>query len=116
MRVVVAVTRSEGLVYAVGIGAAGHSQPLDETALRSMTDVTGGFSVVVRRDADIARAVERVIDDLRFQYVIGFSPGEPPDDKYHPVSVKVNCACRARTRAGFIHAPRASVAARTTVG
>ena len=102
--VVDAVTRSEGLVYAIGVEGNRRALPLDEHALRSITDVAGGFTTVVHTNRDIPTAIDRIIADLREQYVIGVAPAGRPDGKFHPISVTVRgCACRARTRAGFIY-------------
>ena len=100
------INRSEGLLYAIGIAGSDPRRqiPLDEHALRSLTDPTGGFSAVVHGDSDIPTAVQRVIDDLRHQYLLGFAPMHPPDGKFHRLKVRVRgCVCRARARAGYFH-------------
>ena len=98
-----AVRRSEGLVYAVGISAP-RGVPLDEDTLKALVDLTGGFVTTVHANTDIPTAVERVLNDLRVQYLIGFTPTHPPDGKFHELKVTVRgCDCHARARAGFVH-------------
>jgi VWFA-related protein len=102
-KVIEDVKRSEGLVYAIGIGNPRNSGPLDEEALKAVADPTGGFATTVHASADIPGAVERVLADLRDQYVIGFTPTHPADGKFHALKVTVlGCDCHARARAGFV--------------
>jgi len=98
-----AVRRSEGLVYAVGISDPS-GVPLDEETLKALVDPTGGFVTTVHANADVPSAVERVLYDLRDQYLIGFTPTHPPDGKFHKLQVTVRgCDCYARARTGFVH-------------
>jgi Ca-activated chloride channel homolog len=99
------VRRSEGLVYAVGISdPRGRGEPLDQETLKALVDPTGGFVTTVHANADIPGAVERVLNDLRDQYLIGFVPTHPADGTFHKLQVTVRgCDCHARARAGFVH-------------
>jgi hypothetical protein len=51
--------------------------------------------------------VERIVTELRQQYLIGFQP-ESLDEKFHRIRVVMNgcTGCVARARAGFIASPR----------
>ncbi len=99
------VRRSEALIYSIGIDVPnrdGHD-PLDQAALRQLTDPTGAFTEVVHADADAVAAAERIATELRNQYLIGFVPAQPDDGKFHRVQVTVTgCACHVRARAGFV--------------
>jgi Ca-activated chloride channel homolog len=98
-----AVRRSEGLVYAVGIWDP-RGEPLDQDTLKALTDPTGGFETTVHTNAETPAAVERILDDLRGQYLIGFVPTHPADGKFHELQVTVRgCDCHARARVGFVH-------------
>jgi Ca-activated chloride channel family protein len=98
------VRRSEGLVYAVGSDPRGPYEPWGEETLKALVDPTGGFVTTVHANADIPSAVERVLNDLRDQYLIGFTPTDPADGKFHKLRVTVRgCDCHARARAGFVH-------------
>ena len=58
----------------------------------------------MRSDGAIADAAERIGDELRQQYVLGFASERPDDGKCHKVQVMVaGCSkCRVRARSGFI--------------
>jgi Ca-activated chloride channel family protein len=98
------VKRAETLVYAIGVDAADPRQRADEAALRQLTDPTGGTTIIVRSDEAVLGAAERIGDELRHQYVIGFAPAHAGDGRFHKVRVTVTgCPkCRVRARAGFI--------------
>src|SRR4029077_8975992 len=68
---------AEALVYAIGVNAADPDQRADEAALRQLTDPTGGTTIIVRSDEGVLGAAERIGDELRQQYVIGFAPAHP---------------------------------------
>lgn len=105
--------RSDALVYAIGIDStavalgSGRNRlrmqmPVDESGLRALTDRTGGFTTVVNANSQIRAAVQRIIEALRDQYVIGFVTTHPVDGSFHRVRVTVRgCACRVLARAGF---------------
>jgi hypothetical protein len=91
--------------YAVGISdPRGRGEPLDEETLKALVDPTDGFVTTVHANADITSTVERVLNDLRDQYLIGFVPTHPADGNFHKLQVTVRgCDCHARARAGFVH-------------
>ena len=98
------VRRSEALVYAIGLDA-GNAAGQDVPALRRLTDPTGGITEPVETDDGAVAAAERIGDELRVQYLLGFAP-DHHDGKFHAVQVSLSgCdGCRARTRAGFVAA------------
>jgi VWFA-related protein len=100
------VRRDEALVYAIGVDAPDvrNHQRVDAAALRQLTDQSGGATIIVRSDEAVLDAAERIGDELRQQYVIGFAPAHPGDGKFHKVKITVTgCPkCQVRARAGFI--------------
>lgn len=96
--------RSEALIYAIGVDAA--SEPMygvDPVALRKLTDPTGGSTQIVNSDSAVVGAAERIGDELRQQYMIGFVPAHPADGKFHNVRVTVKgCACHVRAKRGYV--------------
>jgi Ca-activated chloride channel homolog len=97
---VTAVTRSEALVYAIGIDTR-DGLPVNVPALRDFTDPSGGYVEPIRTSADLAGAVARLCDDLRAQYVMAFEPANR-DGRFHEISVKTrNAALHVRARAGY---------------
>ena len=100
------VNRSEALVYAIGVDPPNRRslRPLNIAALSRLTDPTGGATRRVVEDAGITEQAEQIGDELRHQYVVGFTPAHAGDGKFHRVLVTVaGCdGCRVRTRSGFI--------------
>jgi Ca-activated chloride channel homolog len=99
------VQRSEVVVYAIGVDTP-FAQPLNGEALRSITNPTGGSTRVVDSDAAILRAADRIGEELRFQYLLGFTPAHPDDGRFHSVRVTVDgChGCAVRARRGYVAA------------
>jgi Ca-activated chloride channel family protein len=96
---------SEALIYAVGVDAPTDGPyAVDPVALRKLTDPTGGMTQVVSSDRAVVGAAERIGDELRQQYVIGFVSDRPKDGKFHNVRVTVSgCQkCVARARLGYV--------------
>ena len=103
------VQQSEALVYTVGIddsNVGGHDL-LDVRGLRQLSAASGAFTQVSRSFNDLPGMVERIVMELRHQYLIGFQP-EDLDGKFHRIRVVVNdcTGCVARARVGFIAYPR----------
>jgi Ca-activated chloride channel family protein len=99
------VQRSEAVVYAIGVDSPDVPPlyRLDVSALHRLTDPTGGSTRAVHSDGAIVEAAERIGDELRRQYVIGFVPAHPADGKFHKIQVSVKgCACHPRARSGYV--------------
>jgi Ca-activated chloride channel homolog len=98
------VRRSEALLYAIAMNARDPFGP-DVPALGRLTDPTGGTTVPAASDEAAVRAAERIGDELRVQYVLGFVP-DHHDGGFHHVEVTLKrCdGCRVHVRAGFIAA------------
>jgi Ca-activated chloride channel family protein len=65
----------------------------------TLIDDTGGGHFQMGPEDDLQSTFVRIADELRRQYLIGFTPG-PPDGREHKLEVKVNGAgltVRART-------------------
>lgn len=107
------VQHSDAVVYSVGVDSTARASgggfarvrvqvPLDESALRALTDPTGGFTTVVESSSRIPAAAQRIVEALRDQYTIGFTPRQPSDGAFHRLSVTIpHCGCRVLARTGF---------------
>jgi len=72
------------------------------TALRDMTDDSGGRTEIVRDARDLDPATAGIADELSKQYYLGYtSPGQK-DGRWHAIRVEVkNRAYRVRSRRGY---------------
>jgi Ca-activated chloride channel homolog len=74
-------------------------------ALRGLADQTGGGSFVLESDADLTATFERVAEELRRQYVLGFTPAVL-DGREHRLEVQVTTpGHRARARRSYLAVP-----------
>ena len=81
-------------------------------ALRFLADETGGAPLL---DNSRLAALERVADDTRSYYWLGFTPTWQANDRRHDVRVEVlRPGLRVRTRSGFTDLSRASETSRRT--
>ena len=70
-------------VYAIGL----HYSP---RLLRQLADETGGKVLVAHDMADLPDVVQRLSDEIRNEYLIGYTSSNAPNDgKYHKVKVEV---------------------------
>lgn len=57
--------------------------------LEKLADESGGAAFFPRTDAELARAVDEITNDVRTQYTLAFYPDSSDSDKYHPLRVAV---------------------------
>lgn len=124
-----AITRSETLLYAVGIGhgesgsfghdvfgrghggVASQQDRIDGGTLQDLAEPTGGRHFVLEqahrggRDL-IDDAVQEIANELRHQYTLGYYPANlQPDNKFRRVTVETNDrSLRVRARRGYFPA------------
>jgi VWFA-related protein len=73
------------------------------TALREMTDDSGGRTEIVREGRDLDPATARIADELRQQYYLGYPATGKKDGRWHAIRVEVrNHAYRVRARRGYV--------------
>jgi Ca-activated chloride channel homolog len=72
------------MVYAIGVEGA----PLD-AAITSLAERTGGGYFKLEAGADLSATFVRVLEELRHQYVLGFTPPKS-DGRMHDVEVRIN--------------------------
>lgn len=75
--------RSAFMIYAIGVQGPGFSSDLADVA-----EETGGGHFELKSDADLADTFARVAEELRHQYLLGFSPSAL-DGKTHKVEVRI---------------------------
>jgi Ca-activated chloride channel family protein len=89
-----------------GPNSIGGNERLNVTALREMTDDSGGRTEIVRDPLDIDPAVAGIADELSRQYYLGYpSPGSK-DGRWHTIRVEVkDPSLKVRARKGYIATP-----------
>jgi VWFA-related protein len=101
-------TREGVMIYAVGIRGA--EQRLGK-GLKNLALETGGWFFELRPSDDLVSTFQRVADELRSQYLLGFSPAVL-DGKVHRLQVSVKRqGLMARARRSYVAAPSNAAAA-----
>jgi Ca-activated chloride channel family protein len=86
-----------------GVYSRGGDERVNVSALRDMTDDSGGRTEIVRYARDLDPATSGIADELSKQYYIGYPATAPKDGKWHTIRVEVtNGGYRVRARRGYI--------------
>jgi VWFA-related protein len=79
------------------------SDPVDVTALRDMTDDSGGRTEIIRHPRDLDPATTGIADELSKQYYLGYLSPEKKDGRWHSIRVELrNRNYRVRARRGYV--------------
>ena len=79
------------------------SEHVNEGALRSITDDTGGRTEIVRGFGDLDAATTRIADELSKQYYLGYNNQGKKDGRWHDIKVEVkNHHYTVRARKGYV--------------
>ncbi len=91
-----------GGTYSVG----GAGDRLNVSALREMTDDSGGRTEIVRDFRDLDPAVASIADELSQQYYLGYPSPGLKDGRWHTIRVEVrDPALTVRARKGYVATP-----------
>jgi VWFA-related protein len=86
-----------------GGGAWNLEEPVNESALRAMTDDSGGRTEIVRSARDLTPATTSIADELSRQYYFAYQSSAPRDGKWHDIRVEVRKGTyHVRARRGFV--------------
>lgn len=86
------------LIYPIAIGQA---RP---PVFAELATVTGGRSFFLKEPRELQAALTNIARELRFQYLLGYTPAHPPGDgeRWHSIQVTVNRPdARVRARDGY---------------
>ena len=73
------------------------------TALRDMTDDSGGRTEIIRDARDLNPATANIADELSKQYYMGYPSAGKKDGRWHSIRVELrNRAYRVRARRGYV--------------
>jgi Ca-activated chloride channel homolog len=101
--------RSDAFVYAIAIDSPeprAINTRVNPTALRAITDDSGGRTEVVQSSGDLVDATSRIADELNKQYLLGFTSSHGADGKYHSIRVRVQGTdYKVRARNGYVATP-----------
>ncbi|MGE0445108.1 MAG: VWA domain-containing protein, partial [Vicinamibacterales bacterium] len=102
--VVTAARRAGVVIYAVRWADPDNREARPET-LKALAAETGGRTFVIRAADDLPRAFADIAQEIRQAYVLGFTPSQMADGRFHSIQVMVDLEdgrrLRARTRAGY---------------
>ena len=86
--------------------SVGNDDRVNVSALRDLTDDSGGRTEIVREPADLEPATANVADELSRQYYLAYpSPGHR-DGEWHAIDVEVrDSRHRVRARRGYVATP-----------
>ena len=102
--------QSEVLIYTIGLLAEEDRAAAKRAtrALRQLAQVTGGLSYFPKEVAEVGEIAERVAQEIRNQYVIGYTPAnEKLDGTYRQIKVTAKGKGNpvVRTRSGYYATP-----------
>lgn len=105
-----ALYRSDAFVYAIAVDSP-ERQPINvevnPSALREITDQSGGRTLVVHSTADAITALREIADELNKQYLIGYASPKARDGQFHSIRVRVRGTDHlVRARNGYVAVPR----------
>jgi len=84
-------------------GGSRSDDRVNVTALRDMTDDSGGRTEIIRDAHDLNPATVSIADELSKQYYLGYRSLGAKDGRWHSIRVEVrNRAYRVRARRGYI--------------
>jgi hypothetical protein len=76
------------------------------SALREITDDSGGRTEIVRSTRDLSPATTGIADELSRQYYLGYPASGAKDGKWHAIRVEMRKGgYHVRARRGFIATP-----------
>ena len=82
------------------------SDPVDVTALRDLTDDSGGRTEIVRDPRDLNPATAGIADELSKQYYLGYPSQGKKDGRWHSIRVELRSDAsrgyRVRARRGYV--------------
>jgi hypothetical protein len=87
------------MFYAIGVESL---MPL-QAELVSLTDETGGGHFTVSATQDLGAVFQRVAEELRHQYVLGFTPAVL-DGREHRLEVRAGPGTTVRARRSYVAA------------
>jgi VWFA-related protein len=91
-------------------GKSSHSSKRDEVdmdVLHTLAEHSGGRAFLLsesfsKRGPEVEKVLNRVSDELRSQYTLGYYPPKPDDGRYHTIQVHTRTGHPVRARKGYL--------------
>lgn len=100
-----ALREGEVLLYALGVNVAGRAGAVHVPSLQRLAEPTGGSVIIASTIREVEGGAQRVAEELRQQYTLGFYPQNAGDKAYRRLRVTTRHPDhRVRTRAGYLAA------------
>ena len=88
------------------LGGSRSDDGVNASALRDITDDSGGRTELIRTERDLDPATAGIADELSRQYYLGYSSTGRKDGRWHTIRVEVrNRSLRVRARRGYVATP-----------
>jgi len=83
---------------------------VDFNVLRALAETSGGRAFVlaetlVNRGREIEKVLDKIADELRTQYTLGFYPPRPDDGRFHSLRIRTRTGNAVRARRGYLATP-----------
>jgi hypothetical protein len=100
--------RVEGSAPGAGLARAPNALP-NFDYLETVVGDSGGTVNRLLSQPEVAMAVKNIVDELQYEYLVGYTPAKPLDGKYRRLKVGVNRrGTYVRHREGYLALPFAS--------
>ena len=81
----------------------GGDEHVNESALREMTDDSGGRTEIIETGRDLDPATSGIADELTKQYFLGYPAAAKKDGQWHTIRVEVKGGrYQVRARRGYV--------------
>jgi hypothetical protein len=79
------------------------NEPVNERALRLMTDDSGGRTEIIAGARNLDRATAGIASELSQQYFLGYVSTRPKDGRWHTITVQTKRGnSHVRARRGYV--------------
>jgi VWFA-related protein len=99
------------IIYSIGLFDQ-NSADQNPKVLKKFSDATGGYAYFPTSHSEVINVCRQIAIDIRHQYTLGYSPGDPDRSGYRKIRVTVTAPSRGkllvRTRAGYYFPARMS--------
>jgi VWFA-related protein len=98
-----AAIKAEAVIYSIGIGDNFYSG-VDESALRKISERTGGRAFFPRDEAELRKAFQQIQIEMRSQFLIAYEPtNQKRDGSYRKIEIQVSSPELAKQKVTLTH-------------